>query len=106
MTVTRRIYLDFNASTPIAPEVAEAVTPFLATDYGNPSSAHWAGEPAKQALEHARADVATLIEASPEEVVFTSGGSEANNTALKGVFFKSKTTTGASHIITTANRGG
>jgi cysteine desulfurase len=100
-----RIYLDFNASTPIASEVAEVVGPFLTSEYvgyGNPSSAHWAGEPARRAVEHARAEVAALIEASPEEVVFTSGGTEANNAALKGVFFKSAARTHSPHIITTA----
>ena len=100
-----RIYLDFNASTPIASEVAEVLGPFLTSEYvgyGNPSSAHWAGEPAKRAVEQARAEVAALIEASPEEVVFTSGGTEANNAALKGVFFKSAARTHSPHIITTA----
>jgi len=100
-----RIYLDFNASTPIASEVAEVVGPFLTSEYvgyGNPSSAHWAGEPARRAVEDARADVAALIEASPEEVVFTSGGTEANNAALKGVFFKSGARTHSPHIVTTA----
>ena len=100
-----QIYLDFNASTPIAPEVAEALKPFLTPEYlgyGNPSSAHWAGEPARCAVEQARAEVAALIEASPEEVVFTSGGTEANNAALKGVFFKSVVQTDSPHIITTA----
>jgi len=77
MTTTSRVYLDFNASTPVAPEVVQAMTPFLTQGYGNPSSVHWASRPAKEALEHARADVAALIHASPEEVVFTSGGSEA-----------------------------
>ena len=102
MTTTSRIYLDFNASTPVAPEVVDAMVPFLTTGYGNPSSAHWASKPAKDALEHARADVATLIDASPEEVVFTSGGSEANNAALKGAFFRRVTTPGPPHVITTA----
>ena len=102
MAAATEIYLDYNASTPIAPEVSEAITPFVTTGYGNPSSGHWAAAPAKQALEQARTDVAALIGASPEEVVFTSGGSEANNAALKGVFFKRKTSTGAPHVITTA----
>lgn len=95
------IYLDFNASTPIAPEVRAAMAPFLVSDYGNPSSAHWAGTPARRALDDARSDVATLLGASPDEIVFTSGGSEANNTALKGVFFSRRATVDAPHIITT-----
>ena len=95
------IYLDFNASTPVAPEVRDAMTPLLSTGHGNPSSTHWAGQPARRALELARADVASLIGASPDEVVFTSGGSEANNAALKGVFFSRNRSTVAPHIITT-----
>ncbi len=95
----RRIYLDFNASTPIAPEVADAMRGVLAEPFGNPSSEHWAGEPAKHAIEKARAQVAGLLGCKPNEIVFTSGGSEANNHALKGAFFaraKAK-----AHFITT-----
>ena len=82
-----RIYLDFNASTPIAPEVAEAMRPYLSEHFGNPSSHHWAGAPAKDAVEHARAEVAGLLGCDPSEIVFTSGGSESNNQAIKGIFF-------------------
>jgi len=81
-----RIYLDFNASTPVAPEVAEAMAAALEGAPGNPSSGHWAGAPARRTVEAARAEVAGLIGAVPDEVVFTSGGSEANNHALKGIF--------------------
>jgi cysteine desulfurase len=95
----RRIYLDYNASTPIAAEVAEAMRPFLSQHFGNPSSHHWAGEPAKEAVEHARRQVADLLECLPTEIVFTSGGSESNNHAIKGVFFASKKK--GNHIITT-----
>jgi cysteine desulfurase len=94
-----RIYLDFNASTPIAPEVTDAMRGVLAEPFGNPSSGHWAGEPAKRALEKARAQVAALLECRPNEIVFTSGGSESNNHALKGVFFAKETT--KAHFITT-----
>jgi cysteine desulfurase len=83
----RRIYLDFNASTPVAPEVADAMRAVAAEPYGTPTSHHWAGHPAKFALEKARTQVAELLGCKPDEVVFTSGGSEANNHALKGVFF-------------------
>jgi len=83
----QKIYLDFNASTPIAPEVAEAMKPFLSQHFGNPSSQHWAGIPAKEAVEQARQQVAELLQCSPDEIVFTSGGSESNNHAIKGVFF-------------------
>jgi cysteine desulfurase len=85
----RDIYLDFNASTPVAPEVAEIMRHALETGHGNPSSSHWAGVTARQMIENARARVADLLGCSPQEIVFTSGGSEANNHALKGVFFAS-----------------
>lgn len=94
------IYLDYNASTPIAPEVRAAMLPLLETAYGNPSSGHWASTPAKAALEHARAQVAALLGASPDEIIFTSGGSEANNLALKGSFFALRER--GAHIITQA----
>jgi len=97
--IHKRIYLDFNASTPIAPEVAKAMKPFLSQHFGNPSSQHWAGIPAKEAIEHARQQVAELIQCSPGEIVFTSGGSESNNQAIKGVFFALKEK--GNHIITT-----
>ena len=82
-----RIYLDFNATTPIAPEVAAAIGQALTEPFGNPSSEHWAGLPARRAVEKARAQVAALLHCSSDEVVFTSGGSESSNHALKGVFF-------------------
>lgn len=95
----KRIYLDFNASTPIAPEVAEAMRPYLSELFGNPSSGHWAGAPAKDVVERARAEVADLLGCEPSEVVFTSGGSESNNHAIKGVFFANRQC--GNHIITT-----
>ncbi len=97
-----QIYLDFNASTPIAPEVATAMTPYLEGGYGNPSSSHWAGHMAKAAVDRARSEVADLIGASPDEIVFTSGGSEANNHAIKGLFFRHRHGVSTPHIITTA----
>lgn len=99
MTV-RPIYLDYNASTPIDPAVAAAMRPFLDGRYGNPSSGHWASIDAKAALEHARGQVAALLGCHSDEVVFTSGGSEANNLALKGVFFALRDK--GDHIVTTA----
>jgi len=95
----RRIYLDYNASTPIAPEVAAVMRTAIDHAFGNPSSPHWAGVPAHQMVEKARSQVANLLGCAPEEVVFTSGGSEANNFALKGAFFASKRA--RQHIITT-----
>jgi cysteine desulfurase len=80
-----RIYLDHNATTPLAPEVLEAMLPFLGNDFGNPSSLHWFGQRARAATDEARAQVAALIGAQPSEVVFTGSGSEADNMALRGV---------------------
>src|SRR5262249_28590829 len=86
----RRIYLDFNASTPLAPEVARAMESVLHEPFGNPSSGHWAGRPGAEAVEKARAQVSDLLRCNPREVVFTSGGSESNNHAFKGVFFANR----------------
>jgi len=99
-TVSRRIYLDYNASTPICAEAVEAMRPFLTDHYGNPSSLHWAGMPAKDAVEKARGQVAGLLGCDPTEVVFTSGGSESNNHAIKGIFFANRDR--GNHIVTTA----
>ena len=93
------IYLDYNASTPVDPAVAVAMRPFLDEAFGNPSSGHWASAPAKAALEKARGQVAGPLGCAADEVVFTSGGSEANNLALKGTFFALKDN--GAHIITT-----
>jgi cysteine desulfurase len=95
----RRIYLDYNASTPIDPAVAAAMKPFLKDHYGNPSSAHWAAGTAATAVESARRQVAALLGCQNDEIVFTGGGSEANNLALKGVFFAYRDK--GDHIITT-----
>ena len=96
---TRRIYLDFNASTPLAPEVMAVMRSLLEEPYGNPSSGHWAGQPAREVVEKARRQVAELVGCTGNEIVFTSGGSEANNQAVKGVFFANRTA--KAHIITT-----
>ena len=79
------IYLDHNATTPIDPEVLEEMRPFLESCFGNPSSIHRFGQAAKRGLDTARERVAALIGAEPEEIVFTSGGTEANNQAIFGV---------------------
>jgi cysteine desulfurase len=96
----QRIYLDYNASTPIDPAVAAAMGPFLQDHFGNPSSGHWAALGAKTALEEARGQVAALLGADNDEIIFTSGGSEANNLALKGVAWALKAK--GDHIITSA----
>jgi len=85
--VTRNdpIYLDANATTPLHPTVVEVMRPWVSEEFGNPSSSHPAGRRAAQAVNNARGQVAALLNARPEEIVFTGGGSEANNLALKGV---------------------
>ena len=95
----KRIYLDYNASTPIDPAVATVMKPFLEDDYGNPSSGHWASIEAKTALETARGQVAALLGCENDEIVFASGGSEANNLAVKGSYFALRDK--GDHIITT-----
>lgn len=98
--MSQQIYLDFNASTPVAREVAAAMSPFLEEAYGNPSSLHWAGLPARDAVEKARSQVAALLCCDATEVVFTSGGTEANNHAIKGLYFARRATRSPFHIIT------
>jgi cysteine desulfurase len=94
----RQVYLDYNASTPIDARVAQAMSPLLADAFGNPSSGHWAGVPARALVEEARGHVAALLGCRPGEVVLTSGGSEANNLALKGVFYARREA--GDHIVT------
>ncbi len=94
----RPIYLDYNGTTPHAPEVIEAMRPFLESEFGNPSSSHWYGIRPKQAIEKARCQVAELIGCSAQEVIFTSGGTESNNQAIKS-FGGSRFASG-NHIIT------
>lgn len=80
-----RIYLDHNATTPLDPRVLEAMRPYLTEAFGNPSSLHWFGQQARAALDESRGQVAALIGASPNEIVFTGSGTEADNMALRGV---------------------
>ncbi len=94
------IYLDYNATTPIDPAVAEAMQPYIAKHYGNPSSAHEYGRSTKNAVERARQQVAALLGCTPEEIIFTSGGSESNNTVLKGVVYAYRHQ--GKHLITSA----
>ena len=96
----KNIYLDYNATTPVDPKVSDAMRDLLREQYGNPSSTHWAGQSAKELVEESRTKVAALLGCAADEIVFTSGGSEANNLALKGMFFAR---TGRQiHIITSA----
>ncbi len=94
------IYLDYNATTPIDPEVAAAMRPYLDQYFGNPSSSHRFGIETKKAVEKARRQIAGLLNCNPEEIVFTSGGSESNNWAIKGVAYQNKDR--GNHIITSA----
>jgi cysteine desulfurase len=98
--MTDRIYLDYNATSPVAPEVAQAMAPFLAGTCGNPSSLHWAGVPARDAIEFARSQVAALLCCDATEIVFTSGGTEANNQALKGLYLAARGRSLPFHVIT------
>lgn len=92
------IYLDYNATTPLAPSVQEAMQPFLMEHYGNPSSDHALGQYCQVAVEQAREQIATLLGAQAAEIVFTSGGTESNNLALKGVMCGASPT-GSGHLI-------
>lgn len=98
--MTSQIYLDYNATTPIADEVATVMSRFLTEPYGNPSSLHWAGVPARDAVEIARSQVAGLLCCDATEVVFTSGGTEANNQVIKGLFFSKRDRGRPFHVIT------
>ena len=80
----QRIYLDHNATTPLLPAVVDRMTVVLRDEFGNPSSVHHFGQQAKAVLDEARTDVANLISAEPSEVLFTSGGTEADNIAIRG----------------------
>jgi cysteine desulfurase len=92
------VYMDYAATTPTDPRVVEAMQPFHLSTYGNPSSLHAPGQEAKRAVEEARSLIAAFIGASSEEIVFTSGGTESNNAALKGVAFAMRDR--GNHIIT------
>jgi cysteine desulfurase len=96
----RPIYLDYNASTPIDPRVAAVMRPLLDGPFANPSATHKGGRAARALLERARGQVADLLGAGPDEIVLTSGGSEADNHALTGVFFALRER--GDHIVTTA----
>ncbi|PLX76697.1 MAG: cysteine desulfurase NifS, partial [Desulfuromonas sp.] len=95
-----KIYLDYNATAPVRPEVLDAMLPYYRAHFGNPSSVHWAGRAVASGIEKAREQVACLINASPAEIVFISCGSEGDNMAIKGTAdaLKSK----GNHIITTS----
>lgn len=95
----KRIYMDHSATTPLDPQVLEAMLPYFSEKFGNASSLHSYGLEAKEALEDAREKVAALLGAKAEEIIFTSGGTESDNLALKGIAYKSRDK--GKHIITT-----
>ncbi len=96
----KKIYLDYAATAPCDPEVVKAMQPYFFEKFGNPSSIHSFGQEAKKAVEDSRSAVASFLGARPEEIVFTSGGTEANNYAIKGAAFSLEKK--GNHIITTA----
>jgi len=95
----KRVYLDNNATTPLAPEVFEAMRPYWLEDYGNASSIHWFGQRAKAAMERAREQVARLLEARASEIAFTSGGTESDNAAIFGIVEAARGE--RKHVVTT-----
>ncbi|MFN2455150.1 MAG: cysteine desulfurase family protein [Pyrinomonadaceae bacterium] len=99
MTMLRRVYLDHSATTPVDSRVVAAMLPFLIEKYGNASSVHFFGQEARAAVDKARREVAALINARPNEIIFLSGGTEANNLAIRGIAEAAETFTGR-HIIT------
>jgi cysteine desulfurase len=98
--MTSRIYLDYNATTPLADEVGAEMSRFMAEPFGNPSSLHWAGIPARDAVEQARSQVAALLSCDATEVILTSGATEANNQVIKGLFFRKRESGHPFHVIT------
>jgi cysteine desulfurase len=97
----RQLYFDYNATTPIAPSVQAAMSPLLADHYGNPSSSHALGRAAAEAVEDARGQLALLLGCDPDEIVLTSGGTESNNLAVKGVLLGQTPAVGG-HLIISA----
>ena len=95
----KQIYLDYAATTPLDPRVLEAMLPYFSEDFGNPSSVHTYGQRAEAALEESRGEMAALLGAQPSEIVFTSGGSESDNLALRGAALAAKEKRGANHIL-------
>ena len=95
------IYLDHAATTPIAPSVLEAMQPYLAVEYGNPSSVHDRGRRARAAVEEAREQVAAALDVAPLDLIFTGGGTEADNAALKGIAWATREDGRGAHLVTT-----
>ncbi|MGE5404170.1 MAG: cysteine desulfurase family protein, partial [Candidatus Saccharibacteria bacterium] len=100
MIVLYNVYFDYSATTPLNPRALEAMMPYLKAHFGNPSSTHEYGRNAREAVEKARRQVAQFLGAEPENIIFTSGGTEANNTAILGAAYANWTK--GNHIITTS----
>src|SRR6185503_18256253 len=94
--MNRQVYLDHNASTPVHPEVVAAMLPYFSERFGNPSSVHGFGREAREGLEGARERIAHFLQVGKEEILFTSGGTESDNLAVRGVAMAK----GAGHIVT------
>ena len=94
--MNRRVYLDHNASTPVHPEVLQAMLPYFSERFGNPSSVHGFGREARDGMETAREQIADFLKVSKDEIVFTSGGTESDNLGIKGL----AAARGSGHIIT------
>jgi cysteine desulfurase len=97
------IYLDYNGTTPVDPAARDEMLPFLGDFYGNPSSTHWAGQAAREAIDSGREQLASLIGGDSEEIVFTGGGSESDNLAIKGTLWSCcQQDLTKAHVITSA----
>jgi cysteine desulfurase len=99
MSSQERYYLDYAATTPLDEKVLQAMLPYFHQTFGNPSSVHMWGQAAEAALEAARVSIAKLINASPDEIIFTSGGTESDNLALRGVAWAQRLKRGAKHLL-------
>jgi cysteine desulfurase len=99
--MTDHVYLDHAATTPLDPRVLEAMLPYFSADYGNPSSVHHFGRQAEKGLEQARRTVADVLNCSPDEIIFTGGGSESDNLAVRGAALAAREQRGANHVATT-----
>src|SRR5881275_282752 len=102
-----RVYLDFNATTPVEPQVLDAMLPYFSAEFANAASIHTPGQRARAAVENAREQVASLIGARPQEIIFTSGGTESDNHAIFGVVqtalaARASASSSAAHVITSA----
>ena len=93
------VYLDYSATTPVDPRVVDVMTPYFSTSFGNPSSVHRYGQAAEAAVDSARETVASVLNCSPEEIIFTSCGSESDNLAIRGAAYAMREKTGARWIL-------